>query len=354
MDERLFISQRAGKLVWVNEGMYHKFEPNELPIEYMPSNVVGRQLTKTASTLGELRGRSKGFTTPEVRLFQHMFMVKEATLSSEIEGTRATIGDVLKGRKIEEANLERRLETEEINNYIKALEMALHNDGVISEALLKKLHNTLLQGVRGASKTPGIYKTEQNAIGNREDTLDTAKFVPASPQTTPDLMANFVKFINTTDYEPLYKIAITHYQFEAIHPFRDGNGRLGRLISTVQICREKLLEYPLLYISEYFNRNRDTYTEKLFNVSARGEVEEWILFFLKALEYQANQSLDLLNKLTEYKSFLQETMHEVSKSPNMHLLIDLLFREPYFEINDIRRTLNISQPAAWIDRKSVV
>jgi Fic family protein len=347
MDRKLFVSERAGKLELVADGEYYRFEPNMLPIDYVPSKKVQQQTTKTATSLGVLKGRSRDFSAPEIRLFQNVFMIKEATLSSEIEGTRATMEDIFRGEKIREVDKEKRLDAEEINNYIKALEIALKTEGEITEALLRDLHKKLLTGVRGSSKTPGEYKTGQNAIGAREDTFSTAKFVPASPFTTPYLVENLLKFINGTDYEPLSKIAIAHYQFEVIHPFRDGNGRLGRLISMVQICREEFLDHPLLYISEYFNRNRDTYIETLFNVSARGEIDEWVLFFLKALDYQANRSIKLLDKLTIYKKDLHDIIYQISKSQSMHRLVDLLFKNPYVNTQDVMTTLNISQPRAW-------
>lgn len=348
MNEKLFENTETGKLHWIPEGMYYQFEPKKLPFNYNPSFNVMRQLTKTLLALGELNGLSQKFSRQEIRLMQYPFMVKEATLSSEIEGTRSTITDVYKGKKIEETNIEKRLDNEEVNNYLRALEFALKKeDGKITEALLKEIHKMLLEGVRGSGKNPGEYKEVQNAVGNREDTLDSAKFVPASPKSTPELMNNLINFINSNDYDPLCKIAVSHYQLETIHPFRDGNGRLGRMLIMLQICREGILNYPLLYISEFFNRNRDTYTEGLFNVSSRGDLENWILFFLRALESQSKISLKLLNKIQEYKIELQEKMHELSQSPNMHLLIESLFKQPFISVRDIMKPLKISQPAAW-------
>ncbi len=348
MDEREFTNKEVGKLQWVSDGMYYRFEPKKLPLIYTPSIKVLRQMTNASLALGGLKSLSKEFSKQEIFLLQYPFMIKEAQLSSEIEGTRSTIADVYKGKKIEERNVEKRKDNEEIENYREALESALKDrDGIINERLIKIIHTILLKGVRGKDKTPGNYKQTQNGVGNREDTLDTAKFVPASPESTPELMSNLMEFVNSPDYEPLFKIAITHYQFETIHPFRDGNGRLGRLLIILQLCRENILHNPLLYVSEYFNRNRDTYTDLLFGVSSKGNIDEWFFFFLKALEYQANQSLVLLNKLKEYKNFLQKEIHKISQSPNIHLLIESLFKQPIFTIKDVMDPLNITQPAAW-------
>ena len=348
MDEREFINKEMGKTQWVQEGMYYRFEPAKLPLKYVPSSKVLQQLTKTALALGGLKTLSKDFSRQEILLLQHPFLMKEAQLSSEMEGTRSTITEIYKEEKIKEENTEKRLDNEEIRNYRNALEYALREeDGIINEKMLKQIHKILLTGVRGENKFPGEYKSKQNAVGKREDTFDSARFVPASPEETPKLMENLVEFINSSDYEPLYKIAMAHYQFEATHPFRDGNGRIGRLLIMLQLCREEILSHPLLYISEYFNRNRDTYTDLLFEVSAKGNIEEWFFFFLKSLEYQASQSLILLTKLQNYKKELQEKMHKISQSPNIHLLVESLFKQPIFSIKDVENSLKITQPAAW-------
>ncbi len=350
MDERLFTSKEFGRLEWQQNGAYYYFIPKPLPPKYVSSSKITKQFEKTLMILGMLKAKAEDFSKEEIFLLQYPFMLKEATLSSEIEGTRSTIADVLKAEKIEEKDIEKRLDNQEINNYKKALQFGLKKvseSNAISEELIKEIHKILLEGVRGKNKNPGEYKTTQNGIGNREDTLDIARFVPASPELTPELMKNFVEFVNSDENSSLYKIVIAHYQFEAIHAFRDGNGRLGRLLVMLQICKDKILDYPLLYLSEFFNRNRDSYTDALFNVSARGDLEGWLIFFLRALEYQAQQSIKLLNKLQDYKYELQERMRLLSKSSNMHLLIDYLFKHPFVTSTEIKNMLNITQPAAW-------
>lgn len=350
MDERLFTSQEFGKLEWQHNGAYYYFSPRPLPPKYAPTLQVTKQFEKTLILLGMLKAKAQDFSKEEIFLLQYPFMLKEAALSSEIEGTRSTIADVLKAEKIEEKDFEKRLDNQEIINYRKALQFGLKKVselGMIPEELIKEIHRMLLDGVRGKDKTPGEYKKNQNGIGNRQDTLDIARFVPASPEATPGLMKNLMGFVNTDDCSSLYKIAVSHYQFEAIHAFRDGNGRLGRLLIMLQICKDGILDHPLLYISEYFNRNRDTYTDMLFNVSAKGDLEGWLIFFLKALEYQAQQSIKLLTDLQDYKYELQGRMRLLSKSPNMHMLIDYLFKHPFITSTEIRKMLKITQPAAW-------
>jgi Fic family protein len=349
MDERLFTNTPFGKLLWEQKGAYYYFEPNLLPFKFTESQAISKQAEKTTLLLGVLKGMTRRLSSEEIFLMQYPFMLKEAQLSSEIEGTRSTIVDVMKEEKIEEKNPEKRLDNEEIRNYRKALQMGLDSlsKQKISEELIKSAHKILLEGVRGKNKSPGEYKEDQNGIGNRKDTLDIAKFVPASPRYAPKLMENLVEFMNSDSNHSLYRIALSHYQFETIHPFRDGNGRLGRLLIMLQICENNLLDYPLLYISEFFNRNRDAYTELLFNVSAKGDLESWITFFLKALEYQAQQSIDLLEKLEKYKLELHQKMHKLSKSPNMPLLIESLFKQPFITSRDVKGFLDISQPGSW-------
>ncbi|MBI2133903.1 Fic family protein [Candidatus Woesearchaeota archaeon] len=349
MDEKDFVNSKTGKVVWEQNGMYFRFEPNPLPFrDFTPSPALGNALLNTALVLGRLDGMTQKFTPEEVYLLRTPFILKEATLSSEIEGTRSTLTDVYKEEKQKETDAQKALDNEEIRNYVKALEYGLQNlEKGLSEEIVKQMHTFLLQGVRGSDKNPGDYKTEQNAIGKRQDTLETAKFVPASPKETPYLMKNLVEFMNDDlSINALYKTAIMHYQFEAIHPFRDGNGRIGRLLIMLILSKEKILSQPLLYISEYFNRNRSTYTDLLYDVSSKNKIEEWMLFFLKALETQANSSLRLIQALENYREELQKNMKEVSESPKMHLLVDLIFKNPFITITDVSEKLELTIPWA--------
>lgn len=348
MNENEFTSQKAGKLVWEQKGAYYRFEPNLLPLIFEETPQLSAQAQKAIAALARLDGLTLKFSQEEIALFQTPFMVKEAQLSSEIEGTRSTMADVFKEEKIKELDPEKRLDNEEIRNYKNALIWALENiPDTFSEDYIKEIHKRLLQGVRGSDKEPGQYKKEQNGIGKREDTLDTAKFVPASPEKTPYLMKNLIEYSNQEVMSALYKIGLIHYQFEAIHPFRDGNGRLGRMFIVLQLCYEKIMGRPLLYISEYLAKNRDTYIELLYNVSSKGNIGSWLMFFLKALEVQAKRSLELLKNIDEYKEELHNSIQKFSQSPNMHFIIDSLFKQPFFTVADIQEILRSSQPAAW-------
>jgi Fic family protein len=348
MNEAEFTSTKTGKLVWEQKGVYYRFEPSQLPFEINETPQLSAQAQKTIAALARLDGLTLKFTQEEITLFQTPFMVKEAQLSSEIEGTRSTISDVYKEERITELNPEKRLDNEEIRNYKNALLWAIQNrPNNFSEDYIKTIHKKLLDGVRGQDKEPGTYKQSQNAIGKRDDTLDSAKFVPASTETTPYLMQNLIEYSNQDVLSSLYKIGQVHYQFEAIHPFRDGNGRLGRMLVVLQLCKENILQHPLLYISEYLTKNRDTYIDLLYKTSAQGTIEEWLQFFLKALEIQAIKSLELLKRIDAYKKELHEKCQHISQSPKMHLIIDLLFKQPFFTVKDIKDLLETSQPTAW-------
>lgn len=348
MKENDFHSKRLGKLVWVDKGMYYRFEPKLLPFKLERQAEIETQAQKAAVALGRVSGLMRKFTQKEIDLFQTPFILKEAALSSEIEGTRSTITDIYREEKIKEPNPDKREDNQEVRNYRDALSWALdQNPETITEDFIKEIHRILMKGVRGHDKDPGKYKEHQNAIGRREDSLDSAKFVPASPETTPRLMKNLIEFINSNDVSPLTKIAIVHYQFETIHPFKDGNGRIGRLLISLQLCREGFIPRPLIYVSEYFSRNRDTYIDFLFYSSSEGKIEDLVKFILKALEAQADSALDLIVKIDNYKVKLYSELKRKSKSPNLHELVEFLFRTPVFRVNDVKDYIGVSQPSAW-------
>jgi Fic family protein len=348
MNEKDFANSKTGKLVWEQNGMYFRFEPKELPLDFQPDPALSDLLMSTALVLGRLDGMSQKFSQTEVEMLIAPLILKEAQLSSEIEGTRSTLTDVYKEEKQKETDVQKAIDNALIRNYARALRFGLTKlEQEFSEELIKEMHKVLLEGVRGHDKEPGEYKTAQNAIGSRQDTLETAKFVPSSFQSTPFLMKNLVKFMNDNkQMNPLFKIAIAHYQFEAIHPFRDGNGRIGRLLISLSLSNDKVLSHPLLYISEYFNRNRSTYTDKLYEVSSSNKINEWVFFFLKALETQATNSLELLQQLDDYKSELQEKTSSVSKSSKMHLVVESIFKNPFITITDVADELGMSIPGA--------
>ncbi len=207
----------------------------------------------------------------------------------------------------------------------------------------KPVGNKAVQEVIAAKQ----YYNCHRAIGKRNDTVETAKFVPASPETTPYLMKNLFKFLEKNEeINPLFKIALAHYHFEAIHPFRDGNGRLGRLLIILYLLKENILKQPLLYMSEYFNNNRDDYVDKLFLVSSESKTEDWLEFFLKALNTQSKRALDFAVKLDIYKKDLHNQLKLTTKSIKIFAVIDLLFKNPFITINEVKDKLEITYKSA--------
>jgi Fic family protein len=348
MKDTDFKKTKYGRLVWDSEGMYYRFEPKELPLDYECNFSIMNHSIKTALILGRLDGLTKKLSKDEIELIKIPFMFKEARLSSQIEGTKSTLEEVFREEKQDEPDREIREGNKEIRNYVAALEYGLkHLDEGISEEFIKELHRILLKGVRGQNKEPGTYKKYQNAVGDREDTYDTAKFVPASPERTSQLMKNLVDYINDrTENNVFYKIAIIHYQFESIHPFRDGNGRVGRLLIMLLLVKEKILTHPLLYFSEYFNRNRSTYTESLYGVSSEGNIENWTTFFQNALINQSDRSMILLSNMEDYKKKIKTEMEGITQGHNIHKLVDMLFTNPFVRINDVAQELDMSFPGA--------
>jgi Fic family protein len=348
MDDSLFKDSKTGKIIWEQKGMFYRFEPNLLPIPFKQTDEMNNLLFEASINLGRLDGIANRFTEKEAELLITPFLFKEATISSEIEGTRSTLSDVYKSEIEKEKDREKALDNQEIKNYIISLRTGLDKIRTqeLSEEFIKELHRQLLSGVRGQYKNPGKYKDQQNAIGNDQDTLETAKFVPASPESTPALMTNLTQYLNSANGNPLYKIAIAHYQFETIHPFRDGNGRVGRLLIILFLCKRDILRLPLLYLSEYFKRHKSEYNNKMFEVSSSNRIEEWIVFFLKGVCEQSKKALDFAISLDDYKKELKHRLRTRYKSNNLILIVDMLFENPYIRTSDISSKLKISTPAA--------
>ena len=269
--------------------------------------------------------------------------LKESVHSSSIEGTRSTISDVYRSERDDVDDTMKR-DVKEVRNYIDALKYgieAIGKGGRITVDLVHELHRILLTGTRGENKSPGTFKTNQNAIGIPGDTLETAKMVPAPPEAVERLIDNLLAYLDT-DEDPLVKIALAHYQFEVIHPYRDGNGRIGRLLIMLLMVKEGLLSYPVIYPSEYFDRNRDEYIDRLFDVSSADRFDEWLNFFIGAMKEQADGSIRMIDGLRNYRKQLEplcETLVE-------RKLIDLLFRNPYVRAGDVAAYCGISGPTA--------
>lgn len=337
---------KSGKLIQAEKAIYSTFEPNPLPFKINYDEELIKLLAEAVASISDLSGMGRKLRDPNLLITP--YLKKEAVLSSEIEGTRTSLSEVLLDEKEKEKKKSKDEDLKEVNNYIRALEQGLEEikTGEISEELIRKLHRILLTSVRGADKEPGIFKTHQNHLGGTEDIM-TANFIPASPKTTPKLMENLIDYINNYDKSHhLIKAGIMHYQFETIHPFRDGNGRMGRLLITLFLCKNKVLSKPLLYLSAYFKKYQKEYNQKLFDVSSKGHIEDWLKFFLKAIKAQSEDALARTIELDNYYEDARKILEKNSSSTRALLVLDALFENPFIKITEIEKILSCRYPTA--------
>ena len=336
-------TDRAGILKRMQSN-YECFVPHDL--KYLKFNIdeeFQNLINRAYLLLGRLDGMAT--TLPDIDLFVSMYVQKEAVISSQIEGTQASLIDVLqKDRKNEKIK-----DTEEIVNYIKATNYAFKRleELPLCMRLIKETHSILLSGVRGNEKSPGEFRKSQNWIGYAGCKLNTASFVPPAPGEMEKSLTDLEKYIHEDSFIPnLIKIALIHYQFETIHPFLDGNGRMGRLLIVLFLKERGLIEYPVLYLSYFFKKNRNRYYELLNNVRVKGEFEEWIKFFIKGICEISEDAISSIQKIIELKKADIEKVRNIPKGniSNLLLIYDYLLRHPFLETEDIRRLSDLSKP----------
>ena len=294
-----------------------------------------------------LLGRLDGMATtlPDINLFVSMYVQKEAVISSQIEGTQASLVDVLqKDRKNEKIK-----DTEEIVNYIKATHYAFKrlSDLPLCMRLIKETHAVLLSNVRGEEKIPGEFRKSQNWIGHGGSTLKNATFIPPAPDEMDICLSDLEKYIHEdSEISNLIKIALIHYQFETIHPFLDGNGRMGRLLIILYLREQGIIQYPVLYLSYFFKKNRNRYYELLNNIRIKGEFEEWIKFFIKGICEISEDAITSIQKIVELKKEDIEKIRLFSKGnvSNLLTVYDYLLKHPFMEAEDIKNLIGVSKP----------
>lgn len=278
------------------EMQYNSYEPKPLPPN--PPVVMDEEsialLVKANRMLGILDALSNRI--PNIDLFVSMYVRKEALLSSQIEGTQATLEDILDPAIEENTNRN----VADVINYIKAVLYASNRmqELPLCNRLLRETHAVLMENVRGGEKEPGELRRSQNWIGPQGSTLKTAVYIPPNPEDMQSAMSDLEKYINSEEeLDPLIKIALIHYQFETIHPFLDGNGRMGRLLIPLFLREKHLLKHPTLYISYFLKRNRIEYYDRMMEVRLKGRFEQWIQFFLKAVAESAQDAIDTIDLL---------------------------------------------------------
>lgn len=340
-------SARSGQIIKTPTG-YEAFVPHPLPPS--PEVSIDQEMYYLLSAADRKLGRLDGITRvlPNPDLFLAMYVQKEAVLSSQIEGTQASLVDVLGASADTE---KRKTDIEDVVNYVKAMNYGLErlNELPLCLRLIKEIHSILLQGVRGSDRNPGEFRRSQNWIGVQGCTLNTATFVPPPVEEMMNAMGELENFFydEKNFIPPLIKIAMIHAQFETIHPFLDGNGRVGRLLITFWLCQQKILSKPLLYLSYYFKQNRTEYYDRLMNVRLHGEWENWIKFFLKGVETVSDEATDSATSILALKDQCATALNAESNNNSNYLkLLDKLFETPVISRKEVIDTLNISSPTA--------
>jgi Fic family protein len=293
----------------------------------MDSSLVYRldEASRAVATLGGV-----GETIQNPHLIIRPFIRREAVLSSRIEGTQASLSDLL----LFEASGSRRPKGDvaEVANYVRAAErgIGLLDKLPISVRFVNELHSVLLRAVRGEDKRPGELRSGPVWIGPSGTPIEDARYVPPPADQVRDLLEDWEHFVNDdSGLPPLVQCALMHYQFEAIHPYMDGNGRIGRLLITLFLCAKRILTQPLLYLSAYFERDRQRYYDELFRLSATGDWSAWLGYFLDGVAEQANDALVRSRRLRDLQERYRTLLHELRESGNALLLLDELFANPY-------------------------
>ena len=347
MDKNGFGEGTTGRLVSTIGGR-KAFVPDALPPKALKVEAFLPELTRATQAVGELKGTGRAVANP--LLLIRPLQRREAVSSSSMEGTYTTLSDLF----LLEAGAEdaaTRGDTREVLNYVRALEGAIAGlaELPISTRLIRDAHRRLLTGVarhRGAAVQAGELKRDQNWIGG-SGRIETARFIPAPPADTPDALDALFAFANRPEAaSPLIDAALAHYQFEAIHPFADGNGRVGRMLIALMLVERGTLPQPLLYMSPWLERHKDRYIDLIYAVSREGAWEAWIAFFLQAVAESAAETIAVVERLQDLQREYRERFQQARRSALMLRIIDLAFEQPVRSISNIAEALGVTYAGA--------
>ncbi len=328
---------------------YWAFVPQPLPPALEIDWDLANTLSEADRSLSELSGVAR--TLPNPHLLIAPFVRREAVLSSRIEGTQAGFSDLLFFEAAPSAKPPTE-DVKEVANYVSALEhgLARLKDLPVSLRLIREMHERLMHGVRGDSMTPGEFRRSQNWIGPPGCTLADAAFVPPPVAEMTQALSDFEKYLHAPPVlPPLVRLALIHYQFEAIHPFLDGNGRIGRLLITLLLCVEGLLPQPLLYLSAFFERHRQEYYRLLMAVSQSGSWTPWIAYFLRGIAEQSSDAVKRANLLLSLRQRYREKMQSARSSALLLQMVDDLFSTPALDVSSASKRLNVTPRAAQLN-----
>lgn len=342
-------SFKSGNLV--HRFHYQSFEPNPVDEPWMvDSPKLVSLLSEANIKLGELNAFSQ--LIPDVDFFIKMHVLKEGTTSSRIEGTQTNIDEVV--QKESDINPEKKDDWLEVQNYVQAMNEAMEKLAhlPLSNRLLRQTHKTLLKGVRGKHKSPGEFRQSQNWIGG--SSLADAVFIPPHHERVPELMADLERFLHNEQHPVphLIKIGIAHYQFETIHPFLDGNGRIGRLLITLYLVSNRLLHKPTLYLSDFFEKNKSLYYDNLTRVRTHNDLTHWLRFFLEGVRSTAQNSIETFRSIITLREGAEHKIITLGKKQLLaRALLQYLYTRPIIDIGDAARELgvNFSTSARLVD-----
>jgi len=313
---------------YVSQNTFKSFQPNAINRQWQ---IINPEIITLLSQADRQLGRLDMFSNyiPGIDLFISMHILKEATKSSRIEGTQTNIEEALLDAK--DIPPEKRDDWNEVQNYILAMQEAIESlkSVPLSTRLIKQTHKVLLQGVRGEHKQSGEFRKSQNWIGGAS--IQDAVFVPPVHTSVPELMSDLEKFMHNDGLQipELIKIAILHYQFETIHPFLDGNGRIGRLLITLYLVQKEILKKPILYLSDFLEKNRQLYYDNLMRVREKNDLQQWIKFFLVGIVETAKNSIDTFEKILLLKSEVENlALSKGSRAGAIQMVLEHLYKKP--------------------------
>lgn len=336
---------KSGK--YISQGYYKSFQPEFINKEWLLNDLeIQALLSKADRQLGRLDMYSEHI--PDIDLFISMHVLKEATQSSRIEGTQTNMEEALLDK--EDVSIEKRDDWEEVQNYISAMNkaIAMLKEIPFSSRLIKETHKVLLQGVRGEHKLPGEFRTSQNWIGGAS--INDAVFVPPIHTSIGDLMSDLEKFTHNEEIllPDLLKIGLMHYQFETIHPFLDGNGRVGRLLITLYLVDKEILKQPILYLSDFFERNKTLYYDNLMRVRTHNDVKQWLKFFLVGVIETAKSGVKTFDDILKLKVQSESSIQELGiRANNIQKIFNYLLKRPIIDVNTVIEVASVSQKTAY-------
>ena len=340
MDPQDFQNTSAGKVMRVPGKGYWAFFPKPIPppIEWTSELVVA--LSKADNALGQLKGLAHNLANPHLLIAP--FIRREAVLSSRIEGTQASLSDLYTYEAAQLRLFDRPADVKEVHNYVRTLEYGLERLTTfpLSLRLIRELHAHLMEGVRGEYQTPGAFRRSQNWIGSPGALLNEATFIPPPPDEMRKALHDLESYLHADPRLPsLIRLGLIHYQFEVIHPFLDGNGRVGRLLIVLLLCKWQMLSQPLLYMSAYFQRHRETYYEHLMEVSQYGAWGPWLRFFLEGIFTQAQDAIARSRRLLDLRGCYREQFQNRRTGARLLQVVDYLFIQPIVTINGLTDAL---------------